>query len=135
MRRYVIVSILAGILFGGMDGLIAANPLAQRLYEVYKPIARASLNAPAGIVMDLVYGFAMAALFLLLYKSLPGAAGWKKGLSFGVLAWFLRVFMAAASQWVMFAISAETVVYILVTGLGEMLVVGLLCGLLLQPSN
>jgi hypothetical protein len=85
--------------------------------------------------MDLVYGFAMAALFLLLYKSLPGAAGWKKGLSFGVLAWFLRVFMAAASQWVMFAISAETVVYILVTGLGEMLVVGLLCGLLLQPSN
>jgi hypothetical protein len=118
-----------------MDGLINANPLSQRLYEVYKPIARTSVNAPAGIVIDLVYGFAMAGLFLVLYKSLPGEAGWKKGLSFGVLAWFFRVLMAAASQWVMFEIPAGTVAYTLVTGLGEMLVVGLLCGLLLRPSN
>jgi ethanolamine ammonia-lyase large subunit len=38
MNRYIIiVSIASGILFGVMDGLINANPLAQRLYEVYKP--------------------------------------------------------------------------------------------------
>ena len=38
MIRYIIVSIASGVLFGAMDGLINANPLAQRLYEVYKPI-------------------------------------------------------------------------------------------------
>jgi len=28
-----------------------------KLYEVYKPIAKTSLNMPAGIVIDIVYGF------------------------------------------------------------------------------
>jgi len=40
MVRYIIVSIVSGILFGVLDGLINANPLAQRLYEVYKPISQ-----------------------------------------------------------------------------------------------
>jgi hypothetical protein len=52
MIRYIVVSIVSGILFGAMDGLINANPLAQKLYEVYKPITRASLNIPAGIGID-----------------------------------------------------------------------------------
>ena len=38
--RYVIVSIISGLLFGTMDGLINGNPLGKRLFEVYKPIAR-----------------------------------------------------------------------------------------------
>ncbi len=52
MRRYVIVSLTSGILFGVLDAVINANPLAQRLYEFYRPIARASVNAPAGVVID-----------------------------------------------------------------------------------
>ena len=51
--------------------------------------------------MDLL----LAGLFLLLHKSLPGASGWMKGLSFGLLAWFFRVLMNAASQWIMFRVS------------------------------
>ena len=83
MIRYIIVSISGGVLFGIMDGLINANPLARKLFEVYKPIARKAINAPAGIVIDLVYGFVMAGVFLLLYKSLPGGSGLLKGISFG----------------------------------------------------
>ena len=30
--RYLIVGVASGILFGGEDGLVNANPLAQRLY-------------------------------------------------------------------------------------------------------
>jgi hypothetical protein len=135
MLAYVLVSILSGILFGVLDMLINANPLAQRLHEVFKPIARTSVNAPAGMLIDLVYGFAMAGIFLLLYKSLPGSSGWVKGLSFGVLAWFFRVLMAAASQWMMFNIPLETLGYTLLVGLGEMLLIGLLYGLTLRPSN
>ena len=97
MLRYVVVSLASGILFGALDAVINANPLAQRLYEVYRPIARASVNAPAGVAIDLVYGFVLAGIFLLLYASLPGGAGWRKGISFGLLAWFFRVVMSVAS--------------------------------------
>ena len=81
MWNYVWVSVVAGVLFGVMDGLINANPLAKRLYEAYKSIARPSVNATAGVLIDLLYGFALAGIFLLLYRSLPGDSGWLKGLS------------------------------------------------------
>ena len=133
MSKYPFVSILSGILFGAMDGVINANSLSQRLYEVYKPIARTSVDATAGIAIDLFYGFVMAGIFLLLYRSLPGATGWIKGLSFALLAWFFRVLMAAVSQWMMFRIPAATLAYLLVMGLGEMLLVGILYGFSLRP--
>ena len=133
MTTYVIVSIAGGILFAILDGLINANPVAQRLYDVYKPIARTSLNVVASIVIDLAYGFIMAGMFLLLYTSLPGGTGMAKGLSFAILVWFFRVVMSAASTWVMFIVPARTLAYTLFAGLVEMLVLGMLYGLALQP--
>jgi hypothetical protein len=134
MIGYVIVSVISGMLFGLLDGVIQANPLAQRLYEVYKPIARTSVNPLAGIIVDLVYGFIMAGIFLLLYRSLPGETGLVKGVSFAFLAWFFRVVMHTASQWIMFNVPLETSLYSLVTGLGEMLIIGILYGLTLKPT-
>jgi hypothetical protein len=133
MVRYLIGSIAGGLLFGLLDGLINANPLAVRLYATFKPISRTSINVPAGVVIDLVYGFLLAGLFLLLYPSLPGQAGWVKGLSYGLLAWFFRVVMGTASQWMMYTIPVETLLYSLVAGLAEMLVLGLLFGLVVYP--
>ena len=135
MIGYIIVSIISGVLFGVLDGVINANPLAQRLYQVYKPIAKTSINPLAGIMIDLVYGFVMAGVFLLLYKSLPGETGLVKGTSFGFLVWFFRVVMYAASQWVMFKVPIEALLYSLVTGLGEMLILGVLYGLTLKPAT
>ncbi len=134
MARYIIVSIISGILFGILDGVIHANPLAQRLYEIYKPIARTSINPLAGILIDLVYGFVMAGVFLLLYQSLPGETSLIKGVSFACLVWFFRVVMYNASQWVMFNVTVEAVLYSLVAGLGEMLILGVLYGLTLKPT-
>jgi hypothetical protein len=133
MIGYIIISVISGILFGLLDGVINANPLAQRLYIVYKPIAKTSINPLAGIVIDLVYGFAMAGVFLLLYNSLPGETGLIKGVSFAVLVWFFRVVMYVASQWVMFTVPVGTLLYSLVAGLGEMLILGVLYGLTLKP--
>ena len=135
MLRYIVVSIVGGVLFGILDGLINANPLAQRLYEVYKPIARTSVNALAGITIDLVFGFVMAAVFLLLYKSLPGETGFVKGAGFAFLVWFFRVVMYGVSQWMMFKVSIGTLLYTLVTGLGEMLILGIFYGLTLKPTT
>lgn len=134
MIRYIVVSLVSGILFGLLDGLINANPLAQRLYEVYRPIAKTSVNVPAGIAIDLIYGFVMAGVFLLLYESLPGDTGLVKGISFAGLVWFFRVLMAVASQWMTFDVPVAALVYTLVTGLVEMLILGLLYGLTLKPS-
>jgi hypothetical protein len=134
MIRYFIVSIISGILLGAIDGLINANPLAQRLYEVYKPIAKTSINVPVGIMIDLAYGFVMTGIFLLLYKSLPGEAGLIKGISFAFLVWFFRTVMYAASQWMMFNVPIGALLYMLVAGLGEMLILGILYGFTLKPS-
>ena len=131
--RYIVVSIVSGILFGVLDGLINANPLARRLYEVFQPIARTSINVPAGLVIDLVYGFVMAGVFVLLYQSLPGEAGWAKGVSFALLVWFFRVVMYVATQWMTLNVPVGALVYTLVAGLGEMLVLGVLYGLTLRP--
>ena len=133
MTTYVIVSVVSGTLFGVLDAAINANPLAQRLLEVYKPIARTSINPVAGVFIDLLYGFVMAGVFLLLYQSLPGGGGLLKGISFALLAWFFRVVMSAASQWMMFRVPARTLAYSLITGLVEMLVLGVLYGLTLKP--
>jgi hypothetical protein len=133
MLQFIIISIVSGILFGLLDGVINANPLARRLYKAYAPIAKTSLNPLAGILIDLVFGFVMAGIFLLLYNSLPGETGFVKGLSFAVMAWFFRVVMHVASQWVMFTVPIQTLLYTLVTGLGEMLILGILYGLTLKP--
>ncbi len=100
MVRYILVSLAAGIIFIALDGLIHANPLAQRLYEVYRPMSRTSVNVSAGVIIDLAYGFALASIFSILYGSLPGESGLTKGVCFGTMVWFFRVFMGAAGEWV-----------------------------------
>ena len=132
MTRYIIVSIASGVLFGILDGLINANPIAIKLYDVYKPIAKTSVNVVVGVIIDLMYGFALAAFFLLIYSSLPGEGGLVKGVSFALMVWFLRVAMSVASQWMMFKVPLKALLYTLLAGLGEMLVLGVLYGLTLN---
>jgi hypothetical protein len=132
--RYIIVSLVSGVAFGILDGVINANPLAASLFEAYKPIAKEQVNAIFGIAADLVYGFVLAGLFILLYDSLPGTSGLVKGLSFGAIAWFFRVAMSAASTLVMYKVPLSTILYQLGTGLAEMLIIGVILGLALAKS-
>jgi len=76
----------------------------------------------------------MAGVFFILFQSLPGETGLVKGLSFALLVWFFRVVMATATQWTVFDIPAETLFYSLVTGLCEMLILGVFFGLALKPA-
>ena len=135
MTSYIIVSAISGILFGILDGLINANPISNKLYEVYKPISKTSVNIVVGMIIDLAYGFILAALFLLVYPSMPGEVGLVKGVSFGLMVWFFRVVMSVASQWMMFKVPLKALLYTLLTGLGEMLILGILYGLALQPAK
>jgi hypothetical protein len=132
MIRYLIVSIFSGLVFGILDGLIHANPIAQKLLLVFQPIARPSANIPVGVTIDIMYGFILAGVFLILYKSIPGKTGWAKGLNYGVFIWFLRVVMYVISTWMMFNIPQTTLFYLLFTGLVEMLIIGLIYGVFLK---
>lgn len=134
MTRFILAGAVSGLLFGVMDGIINANPLARRLLAFYLPIARPSVSAPLGILIDLAYGFAMAWIFLLLYRALPGGAGLAKGVSFALLVWFFRVVMNVVGQWMTIKMPANACIYMMVTGLGEMLVLGSLYGFTLRPS-
>jgi hypothetical protein len=116
-------------------GLINANPLAQELLSVYSSLARPSINAAAGLAIDVVYGFVLAGLVLILYFSLPGESGIRKGISFGLMTWFLRVVMQAASTWVMFMVPGNTLLYLILAGFGEMVVLGVFLGVMLKPGD
>lgn len=135
MIRYILVSLSSGILFGIMDGIINGNPLARRLYNAFAPIAREMINMPAGIMIDLIYGFVMAGTFLLLYKSLPGKSGLTKGIFFAIMVWFFRVVMHIVTQWMTLEIPAGALIYSLICGLFEMLVLGALYGFTLKASS
>jgi hypothetical protein len=132
MIRFIITAILTGLLFGILDGLINGNPYATKLMECYKPIAKQSINIPAGLIIDLVYGFAISGLFLLLFPVLPTEFGLIKGIIFGVGMWFFRVLMNVISSWMMFNIPGKTLVYLLLTGFIEMILLGILNGLMLK---
>ncbi|MEJ2001363.1 MAG: hypothetical protein P8X77_08205 [Maritimibacter sp.] len=134
MLNFVLVSLGTGVLFGVMDGVINANPLAQRLNAVYAPIAKTGINMPAGIVIDLVYGFVIAGIFVLLHAALPGQSGLVKGLSLGLGIWFFRVVMSVATIWMTQQVPPALLQYQLATGLAEMLILGAFLGVMLRVS-
>lgn len=132
MIRFIISAVLTGLLFGIFDGLINGNSYAIKLMECYKPIAKQSINIPAGLLIDLVYGFAISGLFLILFPVLPTEFGIIKGITFGIGMWFFRVLMNVLSSWMMFNIPIKTLAYLLFTGFVEMILLGIFNGLILR---
>lgn len=133
MIRFITISILSGIIFAILDGVINANPIAQKLMESYNPIAKTSINVTAGIFIDLFYGFVMCGIFLLLYNSLPSDNPVIKGLIYGLIIWFFRVLMSVLSTYMTLQIPIQTLVYILLTGLIEVIIIGIFYGLTIKP--
>jgi hypothetical protein len=131
VARYLLASVASGILFAVLDGVLSANPAAQRLLSYLKPIARERVSAAAGLLIDCAWGFAMAAIFVLIRASLPGSTALVKGLSFGGIAWFFRVLMRAASDAIMVKIPTSAMLYSVVGGAVEMGLIGVLYGLML----
>jgi hypothetical protein len=131
MSRVVSVGLAAGVALLITDALLNANPLARRLYAAYDPIARPSANALAGSAIDLVLGVILAVLFVTLWPSLPGETGLVKGLSFGVMVWFLRVVMRVASDWMTTTVPVSAHIYTLGGGLIQILLVAALIAVLL----
>lgn len=131
--RILLVGLGLGLLFAAMDVAINANPLARRLYSVYAPVAKTTVNALAGILIDLAWGLVVALTFIQLSPALPGDTGLVKGLALGGGIWVFRVAMGVATTWMTHRVPPALLGYQLATGLGEMLVLGAVAGVLLTP--
>lgn len=134
MKRLITAGLVSGVLFAIMDGLMNGNSFAVELMEYYAPIARQSINAPAGVIIDLFYGFVISGIFFLISPSLPTGSGLIKGLAYGSGMWFFGVLMGVVSNWMMFTVPAETLLYVLLAGLVKMVVLGIANGLILKRS-
>lgn len=135
MIRQILAGLSAGVVFLVFDAILNANPLAQRLYAVYRPITRPSINPLAGSLIDLAYGVILAWLFVTLRASLPGHTSLLKGFSFGLIVWFLRVVMRVAGEWVVSNVPPLVHAYSLVAGLVQVLVVTIMIALLLPMAK
>jgi hypothetical protein len=131
--RFIIVSISSGVIFGFLDGVINGNPYAQKLFESYKPIAKSLINIPLGITIDIIYGFVMCWIFLVIYNSIPATSGVLKGLIYGLALWFFRVFMSVITTYMTLQIPPKTLLYVALSGLIEMLIIGSFYGLTIKP--
>ncbi len=135
MVRQIGVGLAAGASFLVLDGLLNGNPFAQEVYAAYRPIARSSVNAVAGSLVDVVYGLILVALFMTLRHCLPGRTNLVKGLSFGAMVWFLRVVMRVAGEWVISTVPVSAHVYSLVAGLVQTLFVAEVIAVLLPRQE
>jgi hypothetical protein len=73
---------------------------------------------------SLARGYRMPPLiYALIHASLPGR-GWAKGISYGLMVWGLRVVMWAFSTYAMTDMSPITIGINVVTGLVEVLILG-----------
>lgn len=61
-------------------------------------------------------------------RRLPFASRLLDGIAYGVLLWFLRVAMQAASPWMMYSIPCSTLLYAATGGLVEMVALGVVSG-------
>lgn len=135
MLRFFIISLISGLIFAVLDGLINGNPYARKLMEVYKPIAKTTINVPAGIAIDFLYGFVMCGIFLLIYNSLPTNTPVIKGAVYGLIMWFFRVVMYVFTLYMTQRVPFKTLLYVLITGFLEMVIIGVFYGLTIEPTG
>ncbi len=133
MLRYILISFFSGLIFAVLDGLINGNPYARKLMICYQPIAKSAINIPLGFIIDILFGFAMCGIFILIYNSLPGEKGVVKGVLYGLMMWFFRVVMSVISTYMTLKVPGKALIYLLISGLFEMMIIGLFYGIMIAP--
>lgn len=79
MVRYIVVSVAGGLILGLLDGLINANPYAQKLFEAYKPIAKSSVNIFWGLGLTFFTGLSWREYFFSSTQVCRGRQRFSKG--------------------------------------------------------
>ena len=90
-KRLIIAGIVASFLFLVLDAIfgVLGGIIGESVFGV-------SASPPpeakqiAGLAFELINGFMLALIYVIISPALPGK-GWKKGISYGLVVWGLRV--------------------------------------------
>ncbi|MFP4024168.1 MAG: hypothetical protein ACLFVR_06540 [Thiohalospira sp.] len=123
--KIILLCFLIGFIFALLEFILHANPLVKNLSGIYEPVSRGWDIIIASFIIDIIYGTVLSLFYLILYKSLPGQ-GMMKGIIYGILLWFLRITILTLTQWMVYPVSAGTIIYMIFAGLPEMIIIGAL---------
>ncbi len=130
-RKFFMTGLITGFVFLMLDMFIAiaTGPLLSPFSGL--PIWRNPPNIAAGAVFDIINGFILAGIFMVMYKGIPGS-GWRKGANFGIIVGLLRTVMSSFSALVMYATPAEVVMIQLVSGYAEIVILCVILSLVYE---
>jgi hypothetical protein len=127
VKRLLVAGIAASVLFlvldmvlGTLGGFIGAEVFGVPVEQ--PPGFEAKVKF--GLIFELINGFMLAVIYAVIHPGLPGR-GWKKGISYGLLVWGLRVVMWAFSTYMMTDMSPILIAITVFTGLIEVLILGI----------
>jgi len=126
IKRLIVAGIAASVLFLVLDmvlGMAGGFIGAQVFGSPFEQPPGIEVKVKFGLIFELINGFMLAVIYAVIHPSLPGQ-GWKKGISYGLLVWGLRVVMWAFSTYMMTDMSPILIAITVVTGLIEVLILG-----------
>lgn len=129
--KIILLCLFIGFIFALLDFILHANPLVKNFPSIYEPVNRGWDIIMASFIIDIIYGTVLSLFYLVLYKSLPGQ-GMMKGVIYGILLWFLRITILTLTQWMVYPVSAGTIIYMIFAGLPEMIIIGALIGRMIK---
>ena len=122
VKRLIVTGIVTSVLFLVLDAVfgVAGGMIGELVFGLSagQPDESKMMITP---VFELINGFMLAAVYAVIHDSLPGE-GWKKGISYGLIVWGLRVVMWAFSTYIMTDMSPILIGITVVTGLVEVLI-------------
>jgi hypothetical protein len=126
IKQLIVAGIVASVLFLVLDaalGMIGGLIGAQVFDLPFEQPPEIEAKIAIGPIFELINGFMLAVIYTVIHPSLPGQ-GWKKGISYGLIVWGLRVVMWAFSTYMMTDMPPALIVITVVTGLIEILILG-----------
>jgi hypothetical protein len=122
VKRFVIAGIVTSVLFLVLDAVfgVAGGVIGESVFGLSagQPDESKMMISP---IFELINGFMLVAVYAVIYDGLPGE-GWRKGISYGLIVWGLRVVMWAFSTYIMTDMSPILIGITVATGLVEVLI-------------
>lgn len=122
-KRLIIAGITASFLFLVLDAILGVlgGMIGEAAFGI--PAGQPPMDKQTlGLLFELINGFMLAVIYAFIHPALPGK-GWKKGLSYGLIVWGLRVVMWAFSTYMLTNMSPIMLGITVFTGLVEMLII------------
>lgn len=123
VKRFISAGLAAALLFLVLDALfgVLGGLIGRGVFGVeVTPMDQSKMLA--GALFELVNGFLLTLVYAIIYPILPGG-GWRKGITYGLIVWGLRVVMWAFSTYMMTDMSPVLIAITVLTGLLEMLII------------